>query len=254
MNAARRGVVREIIQSKPFISLTELEERFPEVSSMTIRRDIDYFEKQGEAIKVRGGARSMKFIKTTMEDAYVNRATENVDAKLRICEKAFEFLEGGRSTFFDSGTTIMKLADLVRDEYFNITTTAPNVAIKLLRNSSVVVYLVGGMVGKDNISISGTPALEYLRSVNIDTAFMVPSGFSLENGFTSGNYGECEVKKLIIEKARRKIMLMDNSKIDRILPYTFAGLDKIDIIITDKEPSEKIAEAAKLAQTGILVV
>ena len=64
MSLARRNAIHQLFQSKPFITLHELEEMFPEVSSMTLRRDIEYFERQGEAIKVRGGARSMKFIQT----------------------------------------------------------------------------------------------------------------------------------------------------------------------------------------------
>ena len=68
MKAARRQLIAELIQSQPFISLKELEEKFPDVTGMTLRRDIEYFEKQGELIKVRGGARSMKFITSTSDD------------------------------------------------------------------------------------------------------------------------------------------------------------------------------------------
>ena len=54
MSSLRRNKIRELLQAKPFISLHDLEAMFPDVSSMTLRRDIEYFEKQGEAIKVRG--------------------------------------------------------------------------------------------------------------------------------------------------------------------------------------------------------
>ena len=50
MKAARRQLIAELIQSQPFISLKELEEKFPDVTGMTLRRDIEYFEKQGELI------------------------------------------------------------------------------------------------------------------------------------------------------------------------------------------------------------
>ena len=42
--SSRREVIRTLLGTKPFISLEELEEAFPEVSSMTLRRDIEYFE------------------------------------------------------------------------------------------------------------------------------------------------------------------------------------------------------------------
>ena len=86
MNSQRRAIIKELLTEKPFISLKELEESFPDVSSVTLRRDIEYFEKQGDAIKVRGGARSMKFITTSMEDSFHQRMNENMTAKERIAK------------------------------------------------------------------------------------------------------------------------------------------------------------------------
>lgn len=88
----RKRPIKELLQSKPFISLHELEKSFPDVSSMTLRRDIEYFEKQGEAIKVRGGARSMKFITTSMEDAFNLRLGENTSAKDKIARCALTMI------------------------------------------------------------------------------------------------------------------------------------------------------------------
>lgn len=103
MNSERREIIKELLQSKPFISLHELEMRFPNISSMTLRRDIEYFESLGEAIKVRGGARSMKFITTSMEDSFNYRLSENMQAKEKVVYKALELIETGRSLFLDSG-------------------------------------------------------------------------------------------------------------------------------------------------------
>ena len=62
--------IRDLLSSHPFVSLGELEKLFPEVTSTTLRRDIDRLESKGELIKVRGGARSMKFLTTSAEDDF----------------------------------------------------------------------------------------------------------------------------------------------------------------------------------------
>ena len=98
----RREQIRALLQVKPFISIKELEELFPDVSGMTLRRDIEYFESIHEAIKVRGGARSMKFITTQSDGSIVTRMNENVHSKDSIAQRAAEFLETGRSIFIDS--------------------------------------------------------------------------------------------------------------------------------------------------------
>ena len=81
MGNTRREIIQNMLSEQPFVSLKELSARFPELSSMTLRRDIEYFESLGECIKVRGGARSMKFITTSMEDTFSLRIDENIEAK-----------------------------------------------------------------------------------------------------------------------------------------------------------------------------
>ncbi len=253
MNPSRRTVIRELLAEKPFIALKELEAIFPEVSSMTLRRDIEYFEKQGEAIKVRGGARSMKYITTTMEDSFHKRLGENLSAKEKIARRAIELIETGRSLFLDSGTTVLTLASLLPDERHTIITTGPNVALELIKKKKPIVNLVGGMVNRDNISILGSQALRFLEDINIDIAFIVPSGFSLKNGLTSGNYSECELKRMVIEKARQVVVLVDTSKLDRSLPFTVCGLDKIHTIVANDYLPDDITEAAKAAGVNIII-
>jgi DeoR family fructose operon transcriptional repressor len=253
MNSERREIIKEMLQSKPFISLHELEVRFPNISSMTLRRDIEYFESIGEAIKVRGGARSMKFITTSMEDTFSLRMNENMQAKEKVAYKAIELIETGRSLFLDSGTTILRLASLLPDERLTITTTGPNIAMELIKKNQPIVNIVGGMLNRDNISVSGNQALRFLNDINIDIAFIVPSGVSAKNGLTSGNYIECELKKMVVEKARKVIVLMDSSKLDKILPYTFCGIGDIDIIIAERELPDDITKIAEEKNVKIII-
>ena len=42
MFKARRDALRELILSKPFVSFEEMSEMFPDVSEMTLRRDVEY--------------------------------------------------------------------------------------------------------------------------------------------------------------------------------------------------------------------
>ncbi|MBR6535481.1 MAG: DeoR/GlpR transcriptional regulator [Clostridia bacterium] len=125
MKKLRHEIIRNMLQTKPYVSLHELEEAFPNVSGMTLRRDIEYFEKIGEAIKVRGGVRSMKFITTSMEDAFSLRLNSNMTAKQKIALAAMDYIETGRSIFLDSGTTILKLAAIIPDERLSYLQRAP---------------------------------------------------------------------------------------------------------------------------------
>ncbi len=238
MKAARRQIIRKILQSKPFVSLKELEEYFPDVTSMTLRRDIEYFEQQGELIKVRNGARSMKFIASTADEKYNHRERENEEIKRVLANKACVYLEKGKTIFFDSGSTIMQLAAVMPDSILNIVTPGPNVALKLLEKNLPIVNLIGGIVNRDSISVTGDMSIQALGSITIDIAFLVPSGYSADGSFTCGNFSEAELKNYVAKNARKVIMLMDASKYEKTLPYKFCDMSDVDIIITDADLSQ----------------
>jgi len=111
---------------------------------------------------------------------------------------------------------------------------------------------VGGRLDRDYQAVSGPQALHFLQDVNIDIAFLCPSGLSVQSGFTGGNYSECDLKRAVCAKARKIIMLMDTSKADKSLPYTFANLSDVDVLISESPLPEPIISAARDAGTKLL--
>ncbi len=91
-----------------------------------------------------------------------------------------------------------------------------------------------------------------MQNINIDIAFMAASGFSTETGFTTGDFNECELKREIVSKARKKILLMDITKIDTYLPFNFAALSDIDVLVTDQPPEEEISALAR--ECGVEII
>jgi len=125
-------------------------------------------------------------------------------------------------------------------------------ALDLCKIGLPVVNIVGGKLDRDYQTVTGMHAMRFLSDINIDIAFLSPSGLSLKSGFTGGNYSECELKRVVVEKARLVVLLLDASKIDKSLPYTFCHLDQVHIIITDAPlPDEIRREAQRL---GVQVI
>jgi len=230
----RREQIRSMLQTKAYVTFKELSELFPDVSEMTIRRDIEHLEREHVAIRVRGGARSMRFITNQVDDSITSRQQKNVESKEAIVEKAAKYLEPGRSIFLDSGSTLQKIVKYIPNERFSFTTTDPSLALGLCKIGLPMVNLVGGRLDGNNQTVTGIHAMRFLGDINIDIAFLSPSGFSARSGFTVGNYSEGEIKRIVVSKARLVVMLMDESKFDKSLPYTFADAADADIIITNR--------------------
>lgn len=245
MQKDRRDALRALLAEKTFVSLDELHGMFPNVSEMTLRRDIEYFEAQGIAVKVRGGCKRSSLGADGEYSADV-RLYRNVEAKRKIAHAALDCLETGRSIFIDSGSTMKAFAQLVPLKRYSFVTTDPEIALKLCRNSRSAVNIVGGRLEGENRTVTGLQAADFLSDINIDIAFLTPAAYSTESGFTVANYNECELKRIVVEKARRIIMLMDSSKCDRTLPYTFCEMSDADMLITESA-SESVSEEARKA-------
>lgn len=252
MHNERRQIINKCIQKKGEVKIKELEEMFPDVSSMTLRRDLNHLEEEGYIVRTWGGAKSIKHLSEHREENYSSRETENINAKVKIAKKAVKLIDTGRSIFLDSGTTVMCLAEIIPDKSYSIITSGPNIGMEIIKKHNPSITLIGGQLSRNNISISGPNSLDFIKGINVDIAFLAASGFSLESGFTCGDFNECELKKHIINKARKVIMLMDLSKIDKNLPFTFATLKDIDVLITENQPAEEIIKVAE--ENGVKIL
>ena len=243
----RQQYIIELIEKKGEIQLQELKDIFPEVSMMTLRRDLISLEEKKHVIRTYGGAISIKRVPNINgeENPYNLRASENVEAKIKISKKALDFIERGRSIYFDAGSTIMYLAEKLPDDNYSIVTSGINVSLELMKKIKLSVITLGGLVNRNTLSVSGVNTINFLEYINIDLAFMASSAFSIEKGFTISNIYECELKRKVIENSKKVIMLMDSSKINKNLPFTFAKLEDIDIWISEKELTPDIIDAAK---------
>lgn len=253
MQKDRRDKIEEMIGAKAFVSIRELKELFPDISEMTLRRDISYFEEEGKIVRVRGGFRSKRSLyKIGSTEAHIRDAL-NIESKYEISLTAESFLESGTSIFIDSGSTMRIFAKHIPILRFSITTTDPAVALKLSENSLAAVNIVGGRLDFNKKTVTGLQASGFLSGINIDTAFLSASAFNEASGFSVAGYNECELKKIVISKARRVIMLIDSSKYGKELPYTFGLIDDADIIITDKNAPTELTNIAARHGTEVII-
>ena len=247
----RQERIKALISENGEVKLSELEGLFPDVSSMTLRRDLEKLEVQGEIVRTRSGAKSIAYLTRLSEAQFSERESENIAEKSYIAQVAYQYVKQDSSIFLDTGTTVSGLSRLLGNDKLFIITTAPNIALECAKNPDNTVFMTGGQLSSGNLSLSGVNALSFLEHINIDVAFMASSGFTFNNGFTCANYDECQIKKRVISKAAKVYMLMDSSKFGRGMPFTFAGLSDIDLLVTDGNISKE--DLKRLRESGVKV-
>ena len=249
MYSIRQEQMREYIEQKNVVTIKELQALFPDVSLMTIHRDLDALERSGAVVKFRGGAKSVKL---TGDPEFNVRMRENNTGKSLIAQKALELIQPHTSIFLDASTTNLALAKILPDINLNIVTTGPSIALELCRLHNPVVTLCCGTMNRKNLALSGQNTLQMLEGINIDMAFIGVSGCSLDAGLTCGTEGDMLVKRMVIRKARTSVAMCGHEKFSCLMPYTFAQLSDVDYMISDTPVPEALAQAAKQAGIKIL--
>ena len=249
MNSIRREKIKDYIELKKTATIRELQELFPNVSLMTIHRDLDALVDSGAIVKFRGGA---KAVRHTGDPEFNVRMRENNTGKLTIANKALELIQPHSSIFLDASTTNLALAKILPDINVNIFTTGPSIALELCRLHNPVVTLCCGTINRKNLALSGQNTLEMLEKINIDMAFIGVSGCSIDAGFTCGTEGDMLVKRLVIDKARTSVLMCSREKLNCLMPYTFANISDVDYLISDEPMPEAFDIAAREAGVTIL--
>ncbi len=249
MTFLRHETIRKYIEEKNIATIKEINSLFPDVSLMTIHRDLNVLEQQGIITKHRG---MVKFAKYKDDVDFHIRINENNEGKLSMVKKAITLINPSSSVFLDAGTSNLLLAKNLPDIYLNVVTTSPGIALELCQLNKPEVTLCGGAMNKKNMAVSGQNTLEMLHKINIDLAVIGVSGYSASAGFTCGSEADMLIKKMLIEKARIKIMMCGVEKLERLMPHTFANIKDIDYIITDGELPDYFMEEARRENTIIL--
>lgn len=249
MNSIRQDETREYIEQNHVVTIKQLQSLHPDVSLMTIHRDLDALEQMGVIVKIRGGARSVRH---TGDPGFEERLRENNRGKSSIADKAVQLIQPHSTVFLDASTTNLMLARKMPDLELNIFTTGPNIALELCRLKNSSISLCGGTINRKSMALSGQNTQEMLEKINIDLAFVGVSGCSSDAGFTCGTERDMAIKHLLIEKARTSVVVCDQAKFKRLMPYTFARFEDVDYLISDDDVPQSIAQ--RLKEAGVIVL
>ena len=249
MYSIRQEHIKEYIEQKNVVTIKELQALYPEVSLMTIHRDLDALEKSGSVVKFRGGAKSVRHLG---DPEFNVRMRANNVGKTIIAGKALELIQPNTSVFLDASTTNLALAKSLPDISLNVFTTGPSIALELSRLQKSTITMCCGTLNHKNLAVSGQNTLQMLSNINIDLAFIGVSGCSVDAGFTCGTESDMLVKRMVIQKARTSVLMCGREKLSCLMPYTFATFSDIDCLISDAHLPESFIQAATDAGVTLL--
>ncbi|TVQ02729.1 MAG: DeoR/GlpR transcriptional regulator [Balneolaceae bacterium] len=227
----RRDSIIQLIQKNGKVRVDDLSEQF-DVSSVTIRNDLDFLEKKGICHRTHGGAliRKNVYEDPTLEEKQKRSKKE----KERIGGKALEYINSGDSILLDSGTTTLEIAfRLNSKKNLTVMTNALNIALKLLSFDDINIMLTGGTLRKESYSLVGPEAEASIKNYYFDKLFLGVDGLDIELGLTTPNPLEAQLNRIMVARAQQVIAVSDSSKFGRRSFSQICSIDAINTLITD---------------------
>lgn len=240
----RRQKILELLMINKAITVRYLCDTL-EASEATIRRDLSSLESEGKLERTHGGAMLTDYtIKLNDEESFNQKEIKCSTEKYDIAKKAFEFLEENDSIILDSGTTTLELARLIGQSTIKITviTNATTVSSIISNNPNAELMVVGGKVRLNTLAAVGSIAIESLRRFNVNKTFLAVNGVTLENGLTTPDFEEAEVKRAMLLSSNERYLLADHSKFKKVAMCQIAPVSMVDYIITDQDTDQTIIE------------
>jgi DeoR/GlpR family transcriptional regulator of sugar metabolism len=222
------------------------------VSDMTIRRDLKELEIEGSIKRTHGGAVSIDNIKT--EPRFDEKEGYHQEVKEAIAEFAAKnFISDNDIILMEGGTTVAYMASYLKP-YNNLTIVTNGLytasALHGLVPKSTVICC-GGTLREISATFVGPMAEQFFTNLNANTVFLSSTGFTIDEGFTDPNLLEGQLKRAMSAVAKKKIMLVDSTKLGYCSFLTTFPINEIDILITDSGISKDMIE--QIEKKGVKV-
>lgn len=246
----RRDIILKKLKTDGRIFVKEIADDF-EISIDTVRRDLKILEEIGLLKRTHGGAVALPKVRRLPIDNKL-RYSEGTEHQNAIAKIAAEFIEDG-DTVFLGGASIhyILLKYLPTNKNFTVVTNCLTTAEKLKTFANIETYIVCGKItGKDEIE--DALAIEFIRTLRIDLAFLTGGGITAKHGLSSTTPESAIFQKAVSEISRQKVCLANFDKVGVEYFSKTINTKDLDVLVTDWETSKE--EVEKIQKIGVKVI
>ena len=233
----RLEMIRQSVRKKKKVFVSELSKEHG-VTEETIRRDLEKLEKEKLVTRTYGGA-VLNIEKITEHVDYVRRSQKYKEEKMAIGRLAASVIPMNAAIGADASSTVMEAIALLKNRP-GITILTNSVEIlKTLDNSPASIISTGGIVNKGMFSMQGNLVRRTFKDYYVDIVLISCTALEMDGGVFDSNEEEAELKKVLIERGQKIILLADHTKFDKVAFVRLMDFAGMDMLITDREPSEE---------------
>lgn len=251
--STRREKIVSMLKDNGSVQVPTLSEMFG-VSTVTIRKDLKFLDKQGIAARSYGGAILNEIITPIPEYHTKYKQQENITEKIAIGHTAATLINCGESIILDSGATSLHIAaNLKEKKDITVVTNSLHAMNELSSYPDIKPLMLGGTLCTKSMSFYGVPAEYYLSNLHVDKLFLEASCFHIQRGITTHFEAKAILNRSMCKAANEIIVVADSSKLNKICLHQVLETPKISKIITDNNITADIYADIKNCGIEVLI-
>ena len=229
----RQQRILELVRGRKTVQLDELAREL-DVSSSTVRRDLEALEERGIVDRTRAGAiyRDPVSGDRSASVALATRMAEHIAEKRAIGAAAAALVQPQMTVLLDGGSTVVQAAHFIEARPIQIVTNSISIAHHFKDDDQVEILLAGGSLYPRTEVTVGPITTGTLAELHADLLLFSLAGIYDDAAFNM-NLQMARVEQVMMQQATESVMLMDSSKFGRKSLARVCGLDEVDRIITD---------------------
>ena len=185
--------------------------------------------------------------------SYAAREREQPAAKAVIARRAAALVQPGQVVILDAGTTMLQVAQHLRDDLeATVVTNSPAVALALSEHPGIELIMAGGRFHQPSQANIGVSAVRAFERVHADLCFLGLAGVHAEAGISILVHEEVFVKQAMIAGASRVVAVTTAEKLGTVAPYIVAPAASLTDLVTERSASAAGLEPLQAA--GIQVI
>jgi DeoR/GlpR family transcriptional regulator of sugar metabolism len=223
-----------------------------DVSLMTIHRDLNDLHNQGLVRRIRGAVSAEKSM--LFESSYLYRARQHVEEKRRLARAAVAHIEPGNVIVWDDSSTTFHVCDFI-DQVTPVTVITNSLPVmeRLRDKQDVELIGLGGKYHRAYNGFFGLASERAIRSYHVDVALLSTTTIRGLSLYTQDEQ-VLRSKQAMIEIARKKILLVDESKFHFSALNHVADLSVFDVVLVSNSVEKAIVERMKDAGVKLELV
>lgn len=244
----RQERILDRLGSDVTVRISTLADQF-DVTTETIRRDIDELTDRGLVDRTYGGAASKSL---SSEPALEQRRLTQVAERERIGVCAAALVDPDDVLMIDAGSTTLGFARALaaRDLDLTVLTNCLAVAHVLGSFRRIRVILCPGEYRDTESGIYGEETVAFLDRFTANKALIGAGGLTSDS-ITDADSQASWIKQKMIERAEKSVLLLDHSKFEAQLFSTVCKISQVDDIVTDTTPPKTIMNAMEGAGVSL---